>query len=62
MAFFLPLISRVLSENHSAEIEEERRMFYVAVTRAKNRLFLLHCTERLGRKKEASRFINEMEL
>ena len=46
----------------SKEIEEERRMFYVAVTRAKNRLFLLHPTDRLGRKQIPSRFLKEMEL
>ena len=41
------------------EIEEERRMFYVAMTRAKNRLFVLHAEERFGRKYEVSRFVKE---
>ncbi len=44
----------------TAEIEEERRMFYVAVTRAKNRLFLLYSAERFGREYDPSRFIYEM--
>ena len=44
------------------EIEEERRMFYVALTRAKNRLFVLHATERFGRKYEISRFVKEAGL
>ena len=43
-----------------SEIEEERRMFYVAVTRAKNRLFILHSEERFGRSYEESRFIKDM--
>jgi len=46
----------------SEEIEEERRMFYVALTRAKNRLFVLHASARLGRKRERSRFIKEAGL
>ena len=41
------------------EIEEERRMFYVAMTRAKNRLFVLHAEDRFGRKYEISRFVKE---
>ena len=45
----------------SAAIEEERRMFYVAVTRAKNRLFILHAKDRLGRVREKSRFIKELK-
>lgn len=44
------------------EMEEERRMFYVALTRAKNRLFVLHAEERLGRNYEPSRFIKEAGL
>ena len=46
----------------SAEIEEERRMFYVALTRAKNRLFVLHADDRFGKKREPSRFLKEARL
>lgn len=46
----------------AAEIEEERRMFYVALTRAKNRLFILHADERYGKKYEVSRFVKEAGL
>ena len=46
----------------SAEIEEERRMFYVALTRAKNRLFVLHASDRFGKKREPSRFLREAKL
>ena len=51
------------------EIEEERRMFYVAMTRAKKELTLLYVTEegiaqkesgRSGRKTPPSRFLNEI--
>jgi len=46
----------------SAQVEEERRMFYVAMTRAKNRLYLLHSEERFGREHEVSRFVRESGL
>ena len=45
-----------------SEIEEERRMFYVALTRAKNRLFVLHADEKFGKKLEVSRFVKEAGL
>lgn len=44
-----------------ADIEEERRMFYVAMTRAKDRLHVCYTKERYGRKQERSRFIDEYE-
>lgn len=42
-----------------ADIEEERRMFYVAMTRAKERLHVCYVRERYGKKQEISRFIEE---
>lgn len=42
-----------------ADMEEERRMFYVAMTRAKDRLHVYYVKERYGRRQEASRFIGE---
>lgn len=42
------------------DIEEERRMFYVAMTRAKDHLEILYTKERFGRQAEPSRFIGEM--
>jgi DNA helicase-2/ATP-dependent DNA helicase PcrA len=48
-----------------AELEEERRLFYVAITRAKNRLFLSHAASRyrFGRLKncEPSRFLDDID-
>lgn len=43
-----------------AELEEERRMFYVGVTRAKDRLHLYYSRKINGREVEPSRFLEEM--
>ena len=42
-----------------ADLEEERRMFYVAMTRARDRLCVCYVQERYGRKQQRSRFIGE---
>ena len=42
------------------EIEEERRLFYVGVTRAKNRLYISEVSERHDKKTKRSRFITEL--
>ena len=41
-----------------AEIEEERRLFYVGMTRAKTKLHLLYVKERYNRLMEPSRFLD----
>jgi DNA helicase-2/ATP-dependent DNA helicase PcrA len=50
----------------SADIEEERRLFYVACTRARKELSITYCTQRTSYYgsgfQEPSRFIKEMEL
>ena len=43
-------------------IEEERRLFYVAITRAKERLYIYAPLNKYDKKAEISRFINEMEI
>ena len=43
-----------------ADIEEERRMFYVAMTRAKKRLAIYSTAERYNKELSVSRFVNEM--
>lgn len=43
------------------EIEEERRLFYVAMTRAKNNLFLYYTTGEKNEKKVPSRFLSEIK-
>lgn len=42
------------------DIEEERRMFYVGVTRAKEKLHIYSVNELHGKKSEISRFVNEL--
>ncbi|MBP5331634.1 MAG: hypothetical protein J6Y89_07250, partial [Lachnospiraceae bacterium] len=44
------------------EIEEERRAFYVAATRARDELYICDADDRLGRAAKPSRFISEMGL
>jgi ATP-dependent DNA helicase UvrD/PcrA len=54
-----------MSMNTRAELEEERRLFYVAVTRAKKQAFLTYCQSRYRWGKlidaEPSRFIEEID-
>lgn len=61
---FLPDINEGLVPYRLAklqpEIEEERRLFYVAVTRAKKWLFILHTRSRYNKPQAPSRFIREM--
>ena len=42
------------------EIEEERRLFYVAMTRAKQKLIISYVKEKNGKSKSPSRFIQEL--
>lgn len=42
-----------------ADMEEERRMFYVAMTRAKERLHVYYVKERYHKQQEVSRFVRE---
>ena len=57
-------ISRALTSN--AELEEERRLMYVAVTRAKEKVFVSYCSRRYmyGQSKyqTQSRFIKELKM
>ena len=58
------LLPHSLSQNNEANIEEERRLFYVAMTRAKNNLFLSFCKNRLIKNyttnSQISRFLLEI--
>ena len=40
-------------------MEEERRLFYVAMTRAKERLHVMSVRERYHKKADISRFVEE---
>lgn len=43
-----------------ADIEEERRLFYVAMTRAKDSLYIYYSKERYNKKMSRSRFVDEI--
>ncbi|MCR5685654.1 MAG: ATP-dependent helicase [Lachnospiraceae bacterium] len=43
-----------------SEVEEERRAFFVAMTRARRELYLCEASDRLGRDATPSRFLKEM--
>jgi DNA helicase-2/ATP-dependent DNA helicase PcrA len=69
VVFIVGLEEGILPHNRSmeteAELEEERRLFYVGVTRAERRLFLLHTFRRplFGRRdelSEPSRFLGDI--
>ncbi len=49
-----------LREGDSAPLEEERRLMYVAITRAMEQLYLSIPQKRRGKKANSSRFIREM--
>jgi DNA helicase-2/ATP-dependent DNA helicase PcrA len=54
---------RALSCDYPERLEEERRLFYVAATRAKDRLLITHVAERGGRETGGpSRFLQEAGL
>ena len=52
----IPYNKAVLDE----QIEEERRLFYVAMTRAKEKLYLLYPKQRYNKDTTRSRFIEEL--
>lgn len=60
------LFPNAMSINTREELEEERRLFYVAITRAKGRLYLSHANTRYKfgtlQQMDQSRFIDEIPL
>jgi DNA helicase-2/ATP-dependent DNA helicase PcrA len=50
------------TENRTDEIEEARRLLYVGMTRAKDRLVLTRVERRNGREAGGNRFLDEMGL
>lgn len=57
------LVKEKIAEGGDFHLEEERRLFYVAVTRAKDKLFITGAKDYGGaREKKPSRFINELGL
>ena len=57
----MPDVNEGIIPHHKAnldeEIEEERCMLYVGMTRAKEELYIYHVKERYNKRLEASRFI-----
>ena len=47
--------------NNVVQLEEERRLMYVAMTRAKDKLFITNCLERQNRYFRESKFIQEID-
>lgn len=45
----------------NADMEEERRMFYVAMTRAKSHLHIYYLKERFNKEVDVSRFVEEIQ-
>lgn len=63
-AVFIPDANEGITPHKKAtlatDIEEERRLFYVAMTRAKERLYIYSAKERYNKVMQASRFIDEI--
>lgn len=63
--FIIDAVEGVVPHNKAVldeDLEEERRMFYVAVTRAKNRLAVYSVKERFDKPVQISRFVGEMKV
>ena len=58
----LPSWAAVKRGDDSHQMQEERRMCFVGITRAQNSLTLTYSSEVFGWSKEPSRFLGEMEL
>ncbi len=62
---FIPDANEGITPHNKAvleeELEEERRMFYVAMTRARSHLHIYYSEERFNREMSASRFVRELE-
>lgn len=48
--------------NNKTDLDEERRLFYVAVSRARTNLDILHARKRGGAKAEPSRFMSDIDI
>lgn len=61
---FVPDANEGVTPHHkavlAADMEEERRMFYVAVTRAKKHLHIYYLKERFNKEVSTSRFVEEI--
>ena len=64
-AVFLPDVNEQVIPHEkagmAADVEEERRLFYVAMTRAKEKLHIYSVKERYGKPAARSRFVEELK-
>lgn len=58
----LPSWQSLTSDAKPIQLEEERRNFFVAITRTRKRLALTYANEYGGRARDASRFLRELEI
>ena len=60
--FIINCVEETIPHKSSIEdnLEEERRLFYVAMTRAKEKLYLLYPKQRYNKDTTRSRFIEEL--
>lgn len=56
------LHERQLIRAEDSELEEEKRLFYVAITRAKTNLIIIKCLKRFGKKTIKSIYENNLDL
>lgn len=63
---FLPDANEGITPHNKAvlteDVEEERRLFYVAMTRAKRHLFISYVKERFNKEVTVSRFVEELKV
>lgn len=57
----LPSVKEVKSETDLRALEEDRRLFYVGLTRAKSKVFILHCKFQNGDYISPSPFLKEID-
>ena len=57
-----PHWNSIKAVDSAASIEEERRLFYVAITRAKTKLYITSCVKRRDTMTKQSRFLKEIPL
>lgn len=64
IVFIIDIAEGIIPHNKAvldADLQEERRMFYVGMTRAKEKLHLYYAKERYGKKLKISRFLEELK-
>ncbi len=64
VVFIMDVVEGIIPYNKAVldyEIEEERRLMYVAMTRAKEKLYLLYAKSRYNKDTTISRFVTEID-